>query len=236
MTSPASVADWTWLRKTDGGNGGSAAETAQTADDRLTTVTAADRLCDPAPMKWKQSKMAAKGESSNDSAPSTYSPLTRKPSGPHSASYRSPQADATSYTFNNHSQYDAVPIGTLGTYDPAAEEIDYSFYQNVRPNRRRLLYCRPPEPDTEEERSADIPAVSANGRRKNRAKREVGTRNGSGGGGVGVGGGGGGGEISDMSEDGLMEEAELSTETLYVMLLVLASTAVTMLAAYLILL
>ncbi|XP_076455650.1 uncharacterized protein LOC143290211 [Babylonia areolata] len=205
-------------------------------------------------MKWKESKMTAKGESSghhnNDATPTTYSPLTRKTSGllhHHQDSYSPPQQVADACTTspysqkkkdskNSSSQYDALPIGTLGTYDPAADEIDYSFYQNARPNRRRLLYCRSLEADAaaeEEPRSGDGgPVVNGNGRRKHRGRKEMGWARGGGGGGAG----GSGSEAADMAEDSLMEEAELSTETLYVMLLVLASTAVTMLAAYLILL
>ncbi|XP_070174551.1 uncharacterized protein [Littorina saxatilis] len=180
-------------------------------------------------MGWKQNKMAAKGESTNnDSTPSTYSPLTRKPSGHHSAHYSVPHVAASCYTKStSKTQYDALPVGTLGTYDPAADEIDYSFYQNARPNRRRLLYSRAPDPDPEDERLGDS-IVSTNGggggRRKNRGRKDSAVRSRS------------NSELADPAEDNLIDEAELSTETLYVMLLVLASTAVTMLAAYLILL
>lgn len=175
-------------------------------------------------MGWKQNKMATKGESSTDSTPSTYSPLTRKQSGYHSASYSVPQAAASYTKTNSKSQYDALPVGTLGTYDPAADEIDYSFYQNARPNRRRLLYSRAPDPDQEEDKGGDSAVSSPAGRRKNRGKKDSGLRSRS------------GSELADTGDDSLIDEAELSTETLYVMLLVLASTAVTMLAAYLILL
>lgn len=177
-------------------------------------------------MGWKQNKMTAKGESSTDTTPSTYSPLTKKASGYHSASYTVPQAAASYTKTNSKTQYDALPVGTLGTYDPAADEIDYSFYQNARPNRRRLLYSRAPDPDQEDDRGGD-PSVpnGGGGRRKNRGKKDSALRSRS-----------GSRDLADASEDGLLDEAELSTETLYVMLLVLASTAVTMLAAYLILL
>jgi hypothetical protein len=139
-------------------------------------------------------------------------------------------------------------VGTLGTYDPAADEIDYGFYQNARPNRRRLLYsARPPDPDLDEGDRAggDLsPLINGGGGgggggRRSRRRRDSSLRwRGGGGGGGGSGGDVGGGvgvNGAECPEDSL-DEVELSTETLYVMLLVLASTAVTMLAAYLILL
>ena len=168
--------------------------------------------------------MAAKGESSTDSTPSTYSPLTKKQSGYHSASYTVPQVAASYTKTNSKTQYDALPVGTLGTYDPAADEIDYSFYQNARPNRRRLLYSRAPDPDQEDDKGGDSLVSNGGGRRKNRGKKDSALRSRS------------GSELADAVDENLLDEAELSTETLYVMLLVLASTAVTMLAAYLILL
>ena len=188
-------------------------------------------------MGWKQNKMATKGESTGDSTPSTYSPLSRRwPGCQHATTYTVPphvtsgpaSASGLGYA-GTKSQYDALPVGTLGTYDPAADEIDYSFYQNARPNRRRLLYSRSPDVDQDEDRAGDAPV--AGGRRKHRGRRDWALRGRS-----GPGVGAGGVDLADGTEEAMMDDAELSTETLYVMLLVLASTAVTMLAAYLILL
>lgn len=183
-------------------------------------------------MARKRSKMAAKldqspdGSSTSSSSSSSSSPPLSSPlsSFSHALSdvlRASHRRLLTPRALDNLTQYDALPVGAAGAYDPAADEIDYTCHQHGRHNRRRLLYQQllgPGEEALDEVgRTAANPAGS---RRKNHIRGLPSATNGV-------------ADLADPDGDVGSEEGELSTDTLYLFLLVFASSAFSMWAAYL---
>lgn len=161
-------------------------------------------------------------DKSPKTTPTVYTLITSKVFG--LLKWSSTDSHGKSDVANNLRQYDAVPVGVTGTYDPAADEIFCTFQQTLRHNRRRFLVPQSQDSETELDEISGVGSVSTGWKRKNRGSRKDSNGDGS---------------SLDKKASGNgeceAEEDDVSTESFYVLLLVFTSTALSLWAAYLVL-